>query len=361
MSYDNILIFQFSLSILYILIAFIYKLPLIQVRKLKISYPLIWGIILFLNLLFSAYIVSTFGVSLNYFSFNEVYSIRANYISTLSRVGGLLPYIIGWQANILNPVIIIEGLMRRNYYYLMMGLVGQLIIYSITGFKSVFFSVVLIFLIYIITSFFKRDKIANIFLWGSAFSVLLAIVTHFNNSNILSSLLLQRTIVMPGLLSGQYYQFFSENAKALLGHSIFRNIVQYPYSVQPPFLIGDFYYNSPSTEANANIWADAFANFGNWGIIIYTILFALVLWIYDSISKDLDYRFASMMLAVPSFTLANSSLLTSMLTHGILLCFIIIYLLPSTKYSNKHKNYSITNMINIIFKFMKEIKDVKSL
>jgi hypothetical protein len=144
-----------------------------------------------------------------------------------------------------------------------------------------------------------------------------------------------RMTALPGLLTGYYYEFFSSHPQAHLGHSILSSLVDYPYAVEPPYLIGARYFHSASNDANANIWADAYANFGYAGIVLFTILFAILLWLYDSIATgSRNTRVAALAIGLPAFALANGGLLTSLLTNGVALAMLLVYLMPPTTYDD---------------------------
>jgi hypothetical protein len=134
--------------------------------------------------------------------------------------------------------------------------------------------------------------------------------------------------MIPGLLTGFYFDFFSVNETVKLGHSFLSSFVTYPYTLTPQFLIGEVYFGSAQTAANANIWADAFANFSYAGVIAFTIVLGLVMWAFDNLAKDRDIRIIAMLMGVAGFTWSNAGVFTSLLTHGIGLMFILLYLLP---------------------------------
>jgi hypothetical protein len=138
-------------------------------------------------------------------------------------------------------------------------------------------------------------------------------------------------ILLPGLISGYFYEFFSINPKAYLGHSIFSSFINYPYSSTPPIVVGEHYWGQSiiTANANANIWADGYANFGYIGMVLFSILLGFILWIYDSISSKINFKIAVLMLCIPAFSLSNSALLTTILTHGIGLTILLLYLMPN--------------------------------
>ena len=58
------------------------------------------------------------------------------------------------------------------------------------------------------------------------------------------------------------------------------------------------------------------------------MLFAVVLWLYDSMAFGHDKRLAALAIGLPAFALANGGLLTCLLTNGIGLAMLLVYLMP---------------------------------
>jgi hypothetical protein len=102
----------------------------------------------------------------------------------------------------------------------------------------------------------------------------------------------------------------------------------YPYSLNPPQLIGDVYFGSHEMSANANIWADGFANFGFIGILGVSLVLGLVLFLYDSLAARIEFPVACVLLVIPAITLANSALLTCLLTHGLGFALLVALFIP---------------------------------
>ena len=92
-------------------------------------------------------------------------------------------------------------------------------------------------------------------------------------------------------------------------------------------MIGSAYF-SEGTNANANIWADAFANFGFAGIVGFTLVIGLFLWIADGLGQWRDARVAGPMLAIAGLSLANAALFTTVLTLGFALGCLLLALMP---------------------------------
>ncbi|MGC5324934.1 hypothetical protein [Brevibacillus sp. SYSU BS000544] len=322
----NFLFIQLILFLSILLLSLIYQLPVLKVPRILIGKKQYWTLIYTVAAIFMGYIISIFGLKLNIVSLEQVYTIRSAYKEALAASGGgLIAYVIIWQGNVINPLLIISGLFEKKITPFLIGVFAQLLIYSITGFKSILFSTVLIvaFIIVLI----NRGKYAGYLMVGGITSFVL-VSGFFSLISVQALLFIQRLIMMPGLLTGYYIEYFSENDKAYLGYSIFKRFISYQYNLEPSNLIGKVYFGNPATSANANIWADAFANFGFIGILLFTIILAIILWLYDSLSQERDFYITSLLLAVPAFSLSNASLLTCLITHGIALTLLVVYFVP---------------------------------
>jgi hypothetical protein len=138
--------------------------------------------------------------------------------------------------------------------------------------------------------------------------------------------------LVPAQLSFFYYDFFSENGFTFLSqHHIFRNFIEYPYYLDPPHLIANFYFNESEANANNGIYADAYMNFGFVGFVLWAFLLTIILKLADGFSRNKKIIITIAAVAMPVISLSNSALLTNLLTHGLLLSLVVLYLLPENK------------------------------
>lgn len=327
-AFKQLLTFDIVLLLSFAFLGLIYKIPLLVFPRIRISPFFFWFGFISISLLFYIYIIKVFGLQFHLLSFLEVYQVRSEYADTLSESGVLSSYLIDWQANVLNPFLMIFGLIIRKYSLLFFGILGQWMIYSITGYKAVFLSALFIFLLLLAQR--KEGKKFGIYtVWGLAAIVLISyLIDVSTQTNWATSIFVRRLMVTPGLLTGFYFEFFSEHPHALLAHSIFEGMITYPYTLNPPNLIGYMYWGNSNTSANANVWADAYANFGLWGIFCFTIILGIVLWTYDCLSSDKNPLMTSLLLGMPALTLVDSALLTTIYNHGLGFALIFVYFLP---------------------------------
>jgi O-antigen polymerase len=307
----------------------IYGLPLLRLPRLQLNNPEFMVVLALLSAISYVLILATFGLRFRYVPLSEVYIVRSQFEETLSRSSPLVAYAVCWQMYVLNPMLMALGFTSRRLLPALAGLAGQFAIYSIAGFRDVLFSAA--FLLYLLWAMRPHKPFGTrlAFTWTSIFAGAAAL-EFFGCSRTLAALVGERMTGMPGLLTGYYYEFFSSHPKALLGHSILKSLVDYPYALEPRRMIGFVYFHDTGMSANANLWADAYANFGYAGIICFTCLLALVLWLYDSTAAGRNLYVAALVIALPAFAVANSGLLTSLLTHGIGLAMLLMYLMPAS-------------------------------
>lgn len=310
-----------------------YRLPLVRITEFRLAPRLFWPVFALGGLVMVGYIVKVFGLQFDLVAFSDVYSVRFQYRDTVAEAGGLIGYAIPWVGNVINPFLMAYGLTRRRFDLLGLGVAGQLLVYSITGFKSIALStVLLVALLFVIR---REGRFFGVSMVGGSVALVAAAAVAGVWGGLLSVtyLAVGRLIITSGLLTGYYLDFFSSHPKALMGHSVFAPLVDYPYDTTPAFLIGARYFQRPEMSANANVWADAFANFGYGGVFFFTIILGVFFWVYDSAAQRHDYRLAALLMGVPAISLSNTALQTSMLTHGLALALLLLLCLPESDQS----------------------------
>jgi hypothetical protein len=102
-----------------------------------------------------------------------------------------------------------------------------------------------------------------------------------------------------------------------------------PYGQYAPARVINYYaLGTYDGNANGHVWVDAYANFGFLGVVVFTLAAIGVLWVFDSAATRRDFRLASLMAGTPSVTMANTALLTGLLSHGIGFTVLLLFLMP---------------------------------
>jgi hypothetical protein len=140
--------------------------------------------------------------------------------------------------------------------------------------------------------------------------------------------LARRVFATPGQVGWYYFEYFSEHPLYQLRHSFLGWLGSNPYGVPPPEAIGSVYFPGTGTNANANFWADAFANFGVPGIVGFTLVLGLVLWVADGLGRGRDLRVVGPLLAIAGLNVSEGALFTTILTQGLALTLLLVALMP---------------------------------
>lgn len=286
-----------------------------------------WMIIIGFSVATYAIASMTVGLSFEFVGILDVYDVREDYVARLEGAG-LLSYFLIAQANVVNPLLMAWGLLRSTALVIAAGVLGQLVLYSATGFKTILFSLAAVGVLALFLRFSRRRDGASLMLGGVGVMVLAAAIDIAQNGYLITSLFSRRFLMTPGMLMSAYVEFFEGNPKALLAHSVLSPWIDYPYSYSPPRVIGSWLVGSPTTAMNANLFADGFANFGWVGIPAAGLVLAIFLCILDRAAVGLPLELTALVVVMPAVALSNASVLTSMLSHGLLAAVLVLAFAP---------------------------------
>lgn len=286
-----------------------------------------WAVVAVHSLVTYALLTATVGLSLRFIALDDVYDVRAVYADEASS-SGLLGYLLSGQANVINTMIIVRGLMKRNWTLLIVGVAGQMVLFSGTGFKTILFSFPAVLLVGLL----MRRRTPRSGLWLVIGSVALmaasAVADEVQGGLTWTSLFSRRFLITPGLLTSVYADFFSQNPVAQLSGSVLRWWVDNPYDQSIPREVGQYLLPGSQLAANANLFADGLANFGPAGVIGVGALLLAFLRVVDRASRGLPVAVGAMVMVMPSVTLSNTSLLTAMLSHGLAVGVLLLWTAP---------------------------------
>lgn len=286
-----------------------------------------WLVLVIFSLVTYGLLAFTQGLSLELISFYDVYDVRDEYSENTEGVG-ILRYLSFTQANVINPMFFARGIYTRRYVWVAFGILGQLVIYSGSGFKGTLFAIPAWIIIAIVLRR-KTGPDGQWLMWGaSALIAVSALMDFLLDSALWTSLFSRRFLTTPGLFTSVYVDFFTQNPQAHLGHSILSPFVDYPYTMNPPNLIGGWMAGLPNMAANANLFGDGYANFGWLGMIGAGVVLLVYLRLLDRAAAGLPLMVSGVVMTMPAMAVSNSSILTAMLTHGLVAGVVLLAIAP---------------------------------
>jgi len=128
---------------------------------------------------------------------------------------------------------------------------------------------------------------------------------------------------LPAKIQSHYYNFFTNHSFALFSRTRIGFLIDEVYSQPLPIIIGSEYVSGAS--ANTAYLADGYAQMGFLGLIIVSVILGVLLSIFNSITIVSDPVSLSPII-IPVFSLTNSALTTTLLTHGLIIGLILCLL-----------------------------------
>ncbi len=325
----NIVYYSFNdLSLLYLMYLLVpYILILISIRnyefiknvKFRINpqYVYILSILFSLITLFHL-IYSTGGEYItdmsNIYEFREKYGVISN--------SGLWGYFNFWTFKVFSLFILLWSLYYKKYLTVFFSLLIISLLFIFTGHKSVFLSLFLVFFFFIIYQF-NWNRVLVI-ASASLFFLSIIIFSYVTDDVWSKSIFLRRLLFVPTWINYHYFDFFSKNEFIYWSNGILKSFYEYPYEKHFAFTVGD-YLNKPGMRANSGFIPMGFAHAGLLGIGLYTIIVSIILNIMNSfICEDTKFVKITLMFLPIYIFFTSSDLLTTLLTHGLFIVFLIV-------------------------------------
>ena len=261
-----------------------------------------------------------------------VYELRETVHETVFQ--GLAGYFIAWVAKVIAPVILAVALYRRWWIVAAAAVGVQILLFGMTGHKEYALYPVLVVFVFLAAR--SRVPIQHSFLVAVTSVLVAALLVCLSDAPALartgSAAFVHRTFTVIGENHFAYFHFFQTSPFVFLSNSVLAFASQYPFSAPVAELIGYGRYSAGSEAfANAGYIASAYMHFGAAGIFGYSVLVGLILRVYDSLIVNRIAMSVGVPIAAAAvFQLVNADLTTALLTHGIGLSLLMLWLLGNS-------------------------------
>lgn len=322
-------VFLYYVTFSFFLIHFIplLKLPKFKIIFLKKGKRIAIVMSITISLLLFLWIIARGG--LNYLNFNllKVYDFRRTVGELVFP--GKMAYVMAWYGKVINPTLLSYSLWKHNKKAIITTLLMQVLFFGITAHKSILFYPVIILFIY-----YYRDKrqLASMLPLGLfGITSLSYLIYVFSGEITMISLFVRRSILVAANNHYRYYNFFSESGLLYFSHkSWFPKIIDYPYSLPVPNLISLVTHGHADTYINTGFLATGYMNFGFFGMIAYSLIVGIVFRIINNLSEKRTPKWLSIaVMIIPVHSLLSSDLPTALLTSGIGLGILLLWLINS--------------------------------
>ena len=279
-------------------------------------------LILALVMLFPFFLAYGFSINWKVFLLQDIYAVRlaARVKSTM-----LTGYLYSSLSKIVFPVMMIYGLLKKDYILLIVSIAGILYLFAVMAAKIVLFGMLVALFFYYGKNY--RVKIFYFLLLLCGIFIAGRIATVFFGNLVPESIFVRREFFLPAYLNQVYYDYFSIHPHVYWSNSVLSPFVHPVYSLDPAFLIGREYFGDVNTRANNGIISDGYMNMGLAGVILNTLIAALIISVINAARVNSKYLGIFFIMII---TFISSPLFTGLLTHGILLLLLLsVFLLRS--------------------------------
>ncbi|MBA4307908.1 MAG: hypothetical protein C0429_14350 [Sphingopyxis sp.] len=307
-----------------------------RIRIKEIPSQIFWGGLAAIWAMLMLIIYVSFEGAIQFVGFDSVYDQRfagAEAATVSAR------YAIAILSSAIDPFLIAAGLYTKRYWITGIGIFSQFFLFGTLAARAVLLSPLFIIGVFLLSDKNGNMK-GNLFLIGMLLVIALTapFLANYNpvggGINNILTLIYLRTLLISGAIFGVYEQFFALYPLTYFSNNnIISSFVQYPYgdlSVGQAVMLTLI----PSAardigELNANFLAtDGIAALGVAGVPIVSTIVAVVLRFFSRlVPPERTVLFASSGTAF-ILSMANTSLLTSLVTGGGVLLVLLIAFAP---------------------------------
>ena len=167
-----------------------------------------------------------------------------------------------------------------------------------------------------------------------AFGILAALEFATFHSFYLASLVIMRILFIPNRIGFWYFDFFTTHTPDYFRGSFLKYLgFQTPYPNQQ-YMITKHYMGTADAGSNNGLIADAMANLGIVGIIVFPILLIIVLKLLDRVMEGLDVRIKVSQAVSQTLIIISTFLLPMLFTDGLLIMLVLFNAMKKAEVSS---------------------------
>jgi len=316
-----------------VILLFTINIKIYRLKTINYSKPLILLVALLFTLVtILHYFYATSGHMT--FSLLTVYDFREQYHEISSS--GIFGYLNSWVPKIFIILLLIWSIEYKKYLMSIFFFSFVILLFLLSGHKSVFSGFFLVFVLYIIL---RNENISlTMMRYFLYFIIILLILIMFFDMTILGSILIRRLLFVPPYLNFVYIEYFSTHIHPYWSDSFMKYFIEYPYDINLAKVIGTF-LGHPKENANTGFIASGYAQGGLFGVILYTVIAIFLFNIIHILSRNMNKVFFIAIILLPILTLfLSSDFFTTLLTHGLIISIMVLYMYNNKNYILKFKN-----------------------
>lgn len=291
----------------------------IKIPKITNSTFVLYTLIYLCTVITYVSLIKANGFHFEVINFSNVYAVRENIVLPYHFMG----YLVTWQMRVINPYMIVSSFFKNKKVSFALFISLQVILYFVMANKEIILSIILILGVIIVVKNYSFIKCAFVALF-------LAIIGSVSlvSLTIMPIAIITRFLIEPAIIKFQHFEVFSKyENKLFFSEGLIGKVlrIKYPYEIPSGVLVHG-YFDKGVSNSNTGYLASAYDNMGFLGMIIMSFVFILILYIFDSLSSRLNKNYVFALIIYQMITLNDGDLLTILLSGGLFLCIIILFL-----------------------------------
>jgi hypothetical protein len=330
-TYNSSILYLLIIILSYTLILIFSKFPSRAFRALRLSNANFVSIIMILSGISVAILVALGALSRFNINILKVYDFRAD---TMEEIPNIFVYLFFSVAKAVLPLALIIAIYFRSASLVIVSAFLIILMFGMLHQKTILFLPFVAAALYLLSS---SDRVIKYITYGFIFvvgisSIELIILKLLGGDNIAlyTSFVVRRIFFLPPLVDNIYINYFFDAPKILWSSSrLGLGIIDNPYDLPAPFLIGLDIFGAEGMSANTGIIGSGYSHAGITGVVIYSVLFGLLVSLINEFGKKIGHEivFASSISIVISI-LISTDFTTAILTHGLLILIILFVIFP---------------------------------
>lgn len=284
------------------------KIPKLKLSNKKTLRACFGALVLF----FVAFVFSNPMPDLSKISFSQIHLIRAEFAYS-SVVWAIA---VEMFCKILNPLMIAISVKEKNYARIIISVLMQGYIYTVTGFKTFLFIIPVVLFVVLISDKNYFKNILRGFTYGTFGAYL---VYLFTQMIYIPALIHNRVLFFPAQIKYSYLDFFARNEFVNFSQSTIGGVfnISNVYEKTVPNIIGQVYFDKEAMHANTGYLADGYANLGILGMFLVAIVLGLILNYLNYTCERHSMKYVLAVIILFAVSLNDGALMTSLFSGGL--------------------------------------------
>jgi hypothetical protein len=303
------------------LIALLVALPRLPLPRFALNFPpkVAAAIMLLISSTILLAVVMKSGLATFNLNLMAVYEFRDQANAALS---GSLAYLVPIATNAALPLALLIGLQQRSFPIVFFCIVMSILYFGFVSLKSYLFYPLMVAGVYFLIRREKCEQWISVSLIALVLFCLVEMVVFLSGDwpfLYLTAFTARRMLFIPNIINYFYLDFFQSSEFYFWSTSkISLGLISSPYGTDMADLVGSAYLNE-GNHANTGWVGSGYGQAGLFGVAVYSVLFGVLVKLFDSFAHQTSNATASAFFFVPAITMITSSdTLSVFFTQGLL-------------------------------------------